>query len=198
MDSLYAAIRFAQAAGFEVALEKVRGGAPGFQNLGPFIAHLLEFGETHLFIAADDVLYPEDCIVKLVNDDKDIVCGIYRKNVLFELQPANYGDGTPETFLARFRAGGLYETEVASCHSLTIKRGVLEKMVADYPELAYKHNEQTHYGLFLPTIQDGVVYQDDWAFSRRAKQSGFTMWDDFDCKLKHYCASFLGFEALEQ
>lgn len=195
MDSLNAAIRFAQDAGFGVTLEKVRGGAPGFQNAGPFIAHVLEFGETHLFIAADDVLYPPDAIVRLVNADKDVVSGIYRKNVLKEIQPANHCDSADE-FLRRFHTAGLYETEFAACHSMTIKREVLEKMVADYPELAYRQGEQTHYGLFLPIIKDGVVFQDDWAFSFRARKSGFTLWDDFGCRLKHFCSDFLGFEAL--
>lgn len=197
MDSLYDAVRFAQAAGFEVAIEKVRGGAPGFQNIGPFIAHVLEFGETHLFIAADDVLYPQDAIVRLVNADKDIVSGIYRKNVLKEIQPANYGTGLPEDFLARLKSGGLHETQAGSSHSMTVRREVFEKMIADYPELAYEQAGQTHYALFLPMIHKGVCLQDDWAFSLRARRSGFRLWDDFDCKLKHHCADFLGFEALE-
>lgn len=197
IDSLNAAIRFAQDAGFEVVLEKVRGGAPGFQNAGPFIAHVLKFQETHLFIAADDVIYPPDCIVRLVNADKDVISGIYRKNMLHEIQPANYGDGTAETFLERLKSGGIHEAKYASCHSLTIKREIFEKMVADYPELAYRFKDETHYALFLPMIVNGEVFQDDWAFSVRAKQSGFTLWDDFGCKLKHHCSDFLGFEALE-
>ena len=196
MDSLTVAIRVAQQAGFEVGLEKVRGGTPGFQNAGPFIAHLLESEETHLFLAADDVLYPPDTIVRLVNADKDVICGIYRKNVLREIQPANHCESAEE-FLRRLRTGGVYQTEFASCHSLTIKRGVLEKMVADYPELAYRHGDQTHYALFLPMIHEQKCFQDDWAFSFRARQSGFKLWDDFGCKLKHHCADFLAFEALE-
>ena len=197
IDSLNLAIRTAQAEGFEVALEKIRGGCPGFQNYGPVMAHLLEHGETHLFVAADDVIYPPDVIVRLVNADKDIVAGIYRKNLLHEIQPANYGDGTPETFLLRLKAGGLHQTEVGSAHSMTIKRKVIEKMCADYPDLAYKEGENTYHALFLPMIHNGLCFQDDWAFSLRARRSGFTIWDDFDCRLKHFCSGFLGFEALE-
>jgi hypothetical protein len=195
IDSLNAAIRAAEAAGFEMVLEKIRGGAPGFQNWGPLMAHLIEFGDTHLFLAADDVLYPPDTIVRLVNADKDVVCGIYRKNVLKELQPANHC-GSAEEFMRRFKMGGLHETEFASAHSLTIKRHVLEKMIVDYPELAYG-GTKPYYALSLPMVKNDWVYQDDWAFSFRARQSGFTLWDDFGCKLKHFCSDFLGFEALE-
>lgn len=197
VDSLYAAIRYAESQGFVIALEKIRGGAPGFQNYGMPMAHLIGFQETHLFVAADDVIYPQDAIVRLVNADKDIICGIYRKNILKEIQPANYGDGTSDTFLQRLREGGIYEAQFTCAHSLTIRREVLEKMMLDYPELAYKQNGLVCHALFLPMVCDGECYQDDWAFSIRAKQSGFKMWDDFGCQLKHYCADFLGFEALQ-
>jgi hypothetical protein len=197
MDSLMAAIRFAADAGISVTMEKVRGGAPGFQNYGPFIAHMLESDETHLFIAADDVLYPPDAITRLVNADKDVICGIYRKNMVNDICPANFGDGTAESFLARLKDGGIYPTNLASAHSMTIRRGVLEKMILDYPELAYRQGESLHYALFLPMIHDQTCFQDDWSFSLRARRSGFTLWDDYGCKLKHFCSDFLGFEALE-
>ena len=197
MDSLMAAIRFAADAGISTTMEKVRGGAPGFQNYGPFIAHLLESDETHLFVAADDVVYPPDTIARLVKADKDVICGIYRKNLVNDICPANFGDGTAESFLNRLKEGGIYPTDLASGHSMTIRRGVFEKMILDYPELAYKQGESLFHALFLPMVYEGNCFQDDWAFSLRARRSGFTLWDDFGCKLKHFCSDFLGFEALE-
>ena len=59
------------------------------------------------------------------------------------------------------------------------------------------YDEGRQWGLFLPMIVNGTVYQDDWAFSVRARQSGFTLWDDYGCQLKHYCGDFLGFEAVQ-
>jgi hypothetical protein len=196
MDSLNLAILHAQKAGFSVLLEKVRRGCPGFQNAGPTLNHFIRNGDTHLFIAADDVIFPLDAIVRLVEDDKDIVSGIYRKNMVFELSPANYVD-TWQEFEDKYRAGGLYETKFAACHSLTVKRHVIEKMMEDYPELAYEQGDEKHYALFIPMIHEGKCYQDDWAFSIRAQQSGFKLWDDYNCKLKHYCYEFMGFEALD-
>jgi len=197
IESLDVAIRYACEAGFEVKLAKSRGSLPGFHNYGPVIAGMLESGGTHFFIAADDVLYPEDCIVRLVNAEKDVVSGIYRMNVMSQVQPANYGDGTAETFLLRLREGGVYPAKFVSAHSMTIRREVIEKMIVDYPELAYEQGGRTNYALFLPMIHEGAVYQDDWSFSYRARQSGFGLWDDFGCRLKHFCGDFLGFEAVE-
>lgn len=196
MDSLNVAIQFAQQAGIHVTFEKVRRGCPGFQNAGPLMNHMLRDGDTHLILAADDMLYPPDTFVRLVAADKDVVSGVYRKNMVNELQPANYIDSGP-LFGERYRAGGLYETPYAAGHTMTIKRHVIEKMIADYPELAYQQADEVHYALFLPMIHERLCFQDDWSFSLRARKSGFTLWDDYGCKLKHYCYDFLGFEALE-
>lgn len=196
MDSLDLAIVAAQAAGIHITFEKVRRGCPGFQNAGPFMAHLMAAGDTHLFLAADDVIYPPETIIQLVAADKDIVSGIYRKNTIYQLTPASY-TRTWEEFEGKFRQGGLHETQFAASHTMTIKRHVIEKMVADYPELAYRVGEETQYALFLPMIMDGNCFQDDWAFSIRARQSGFKLWDDYSLKLRHYCYDFLGFEGLE-
>jgi hypothetical protein len=196
MDSLNTAAQFAVAHGFQVSIQKVRRGCPGFQNAGPVMAHMLAAGDTHLFIAADDIIFPPDTIVRLVNDDKDIVNGIYRKNMTQQLTPANF-TASWEEFAEKFKAGGLHETQFACGHSMTIKRHVIEKMMADYPELAYRQGDETHYALFLPMIRDGQCFQDDWSFSIRARESGFTIWDDYSLKLQHYCYDFLGFEWLE-
>ena len=197
MDSLTIAAQFAVANGFGVKITKVRRGCPGFINYGPAMAQCIAEGDTHLFVAADDVIFPHDAIVRLVNDDKDIVNGIYRKNTVYQLTPANYSE-TWDEFAEKFKTGGLHETKFCAAHSLTIKVSALEKMMADYPELAYKVGDETQYALFMPMIRDGICHQDDWAFSIRARQSGFTLWDDYSCKLKHFCYDFLGFEGLEQ
>jgi len=196
VESLRQAMCVAQDAGIKITFEKVLGGAPGFQNACPIMAHMIADGDTHLFFAADDVLYPPDTILRLVNADKDAICGIYRKSCVTNLEPANYSESAEE-FLRRFKEGGIYETKFASAHSLTIKRHVIEKMMADYPELAFHAGNETQYALFLPMIHEGKCYQDDWSFSIRARQSGFTLWDDFGCRLQHHCSAFLGFESLE-
>lgn len=196
MDSLQLAASYAVRAGFQVKITKVRRGCPGFSNAGPLMQQMIAEGDTHLIIAADDMLYPEDFIVRLVNDDKDVVNGIYRKNMVQQLTPANHIEKW-EDFAERYKTGGLHQTQFATGHTMTIKRHVIEKMIADHPELAYKVGDQTQFALFLPMVRDGVLYQDDWSFSIRARESGFTLWDDYDCKLKHYCYDFLGFEALD-
>lgn len=195
IDSLNAMIATARNSGFVVEVIKVRRGAPGWHNAGPALAFFLkDQGATHLFLAADDMLYPADCLLRLVGDDKDVVCGVYRKNRIDQVEFAN-SEPEPDKILEKFTSRGLHETLFASGHTMTIKRHVIEKMVQDYPELHYDQFGEVHYGLFLPMVKDRRAFQDDWAFSIRARQSGFTLWNDYGCRMKHYCSEFMGIEA---
>jgi hypothetical protein len=197
MDSLLNMIRFTQNAGIVVALEKIRRGAPGWHNCGPAISHFLKTDCTHAFAAADDMLYPPDTIIRLLNDDKDIISGIYRKAYVTRTEPAN-SCRSAEEWQQRYDSKGVYETDFCPGHTMLVKREVYEKMVIDYPELAYVNNDdptESFYGFFLPIIEDRRAYESDWAFSMRAKQSGFKIWTDYGCRCKHYCYEFLGFEA---
>jgi hypothetical protein len=196
MDSLKEVENTSRAAGFAVTTMKVRRGAPGWHNAGPVLHFFLANKQmTHIFMAADDVIYPNDVILRLVGDDKDVVAGIYRKNYVDRFEFANF-DPEPEKILEHYHSRGVHPTTRCSHHSMTIKRAVIEKMVQDYPELQYEQGDQTHYGLFLPMIENKTAIQDDWAFSIRAVKSGFTLWNDWGCRLKHYCCEFLGSEGV--
>jgi len=197
MASLHAAMMYAHQHGFHVVLQKIQGGVPGFQNYGPVIVDFLREGDTHLVVAGDDTIWPLDSIVRLVEHDVDVVSGIYRKNDISGLAPACHTENAGD-FREKFDSATIHPTPFASAHSMTIKRRVIEKMIADYPELNYRVGNDTHTGIFIPMIEDGIAYQDDWAFSVRARRSGFTLYDDYGCRLKHFCSGFLGFEALEQ
>jgi hypothetical protein len=199
MDSLSNAISYARTVGIDVVMEKTRRGVPGFQNWGPALHALLEDNDaTHIFAAADDMLYPHDILERLVSANKDVICGIYRKSIIDNITPANWVADS-QTFISRLSEGGIYETQFASGHTMLIKRSVIQKMVANYPELAYDNTPdgKIHYGLHLPIIMGGKCYQDDWAFSIRARASGFTIWDHYGCKCYHWGGAFLGFPEAE-
>jgi hypothetical protein len=196
MDSLNAVLVTTVAAGIGINYRKIRRGVPGWHNAGPSVSEFMKDKEaTHMFLAADDMLYPPDILIRLTSHDKDVVSGTYRKGSLSPCL-ANYETDVDEMY-RHVREGGVYETKFAAGHTMLIAKRVIEKMIRDYPELAYfgPLTEETHYGLFLPMIEKGLVYHDDWAFSVRAKRSGFTLWNDYGVRCKHYCSDFLAFEA---
>ena len=199
MDSLDAAMAHAFRSGVEIVVEKLYGGVPGFQNWGPAINQIAKDKTlTHLFCAADDMLYPVDILTRLVGHDKDIICGIYRKSIPDKIEPAGFEDSA-DGFIVKFTSGRVFETEWMSGHTAMIKRKVIETMIRAYPVLAYDNtaNSEPYYALAMPMIRDRKLYQDDWAFSIRAKASGFTIWNDYGCRCRHFCGHFIGFEELE-
>lgn len=80
---------------------------------------------------------------------------------------------------------------------MCIHRSVIEKMYSDYPELAYHPDKidtkkEVEYALFMDALENypGLpgkrrYLSEDYAFCRRAQQSGFDVWLDVDSKLTH-------------
>ena len=127
MDSLSICVAQAHVSGIDVIVEKTRRGVPGFQNWGPSLFNFLEDKDaTHIFAAADDMLYPANILERLIGDDKDIVSAIYRKSVVNAIQPANWVEDA-ETFSRHLCEGGVFESQFASGHTMLVKRQVIEK-----------------------------------------------------------------------
>lgn len=198
MQSLAVCVAKAQIKGIAMVVQTVLFGVPGFQNWGPTLCNFLEDADaTHVFAAADDMIYPLNMFERLLEADKDIISGVYRKSHIQEITPANWVEDA-DTCIAHLKEGGVYQSAYASGHTMLIKRAVIEKMIVDYPELAYKNEKdgKTHHALFMPMIKDGICLQDDWAFSVRARESGFTIWNDYGCKCAHWAGAFIEFPDL--
>ena len=147
---------------------------------------------THLMITSDDTVCDDDLIIKLVNDDKDIVSGVYRTRDAMTNGLAVYG--LPgENFDEWMKAGALVERKYSNSQSMTIKREVIEKVVEAHPELDFlSETGETVHGIWMPYIKDKRIYCDDWAFCQRATDLGFKCWIDFNVKLAHKCDIWLG------
>jgi hypothetical protein len=81
----------------------------------------------------------------------------------------------------RYLAGG----------SILVSRDAVERMIAEYPELAYQpgHNEalqSTAYALFQPMIYNGEYLSEDFAFCQRWRDCGGPVFADLDVRLNHW------------
>jgi hypothetical protein len=194
--SLHAACDVAGKKGIGIILAEILGGAPGAHTAnGATAMFIRQKDATHMFLGADDILYPDNILLKLLDDDKDVVGGVYRKRTLLKMQPANWSSSTEE-FYRKLKEKGVYPTEYSAAHTMLIKRKVVEGIIAKYPEIEYVDPEsgQLEWGAWTPFVKDRHFHHDDWAFSVRAKECGFQLWDDYSVVAKHYCADFLGFE----
>jgi hypothetical protein len=67
-------------------------------------------------------------------------------------------------------------------------------MISDHPELEYETEDgAVQWSLWYPMIRNRKFYLDDWAFSIRARESGFTLWDDYSLVCPHYAGNFMTF-----
>ena len=148
---------------------------------------------SHLMWASDDTIPSEDIIVRLVNDDKDIISGVYRTRDPNTPTLAVWG-GDTESFNKYLEDGAVIEREFSSGHSLLMKQEVVSAVYDAHPELDFVTAEGvTIRSLFMPFIRDKKIYLNDWAFCQRAKDLGFKCWVDFGVKLNHKCFVWLGF-----
>jgi hypothetical protein len=139
---------------------------------------------THMLLGCDDLAFSEDAIVKLVNDDKDIVTGVYRRR------------GDDNSICACLFQGDTIEhhinekdlAEVVYCpgHMMLVKKKVIDDLYEAFPDTEYKDQTgEMVRGLFMPFVANGLLYLDDYGFSARARSRGFTCWIDFSVRFRH-------------
>lgn len=164
------------------------------------VHYMLNNRFTHLFLAADDLIYPGFIIPRLVRDNKDVVAGIYPKRQVKPIIPATHVED-PVLFNEYRKKKAVVEAKYLSAHTMMIKRHVFEKMHQDYPELRYVDHSSgnTYWYLFIDTVEDGKLLLGDWAFSLRARRSGFTLWLDYGVECGHQAPpSTVWFAKLEE
>lgn len=148
---------------------------------------------THLmFIDADIEFQPED-IIRAIAHDKDILAGAYPKKALPVQYAINFKFIDKEKRRVRVENGAA-EVLDASTGFFMIKRRVVEKMMAEYPELHYKNDSNIDpkfneycYALFDTIIdqRDNRYLSEDYCFCRRWQDLGGEIWIDLNTKLNH-------------
>lgn len=131
---------------------------------------------THLFMTEQDMILPHDTLVKLVEDDKDMVSGVYflraerpeylGKPCLYKRPIASLSDkaiGSNEyaqTPVTLFPTDEIFPVDCAGVGCVLIKRHVLETMKYPWFDLS-----ATRYG-------------SDMYFYKHAADAGFQLWAD--------------------
>lgn len=144
----------------------------------------LELDATHILFIDDDMIFPPEALIKLLENDVDIVCGLaFRKvapydPVIFNLYENI--DGTIDIFALEKIKEGLVEIDAIGSAFVLIKRRVFEKMEKPW----YRWGD-TSFGIY--TKSGGLG--EDISFSLHAKRQGFKVHCDTDLIITH-----IGFE----
>lgn len=165
---------------------------------------------THLMFIDADIEFEPDSIIRMLAMDKDVIAAAYPKKTI-NWDNVKRASDSGVTNLASYGADyainlkvqegnkvrthmGAIEVLDASTGFFIVKREVIEKMVAAYPELHYKNDSsidpkfnQYCYALWDTMIDptDNRYLSEDYTFCRRWQQLGGEIWVDPNTKLNH-------------
>jgi len=184
------------------------------------VAYFLQSNFTRLMFIDADIEYNVEDIVKLLYHDREIVVGAYpKKGVNWgRIRDASRNAPSAEQWTEREIAAfgsdyainfqfvdrekkqiaverGLVKLHDAGTGFMMIKRSVIDKMIAAYPELAYNNDlniGQDLNGLFYTFFdtmidpKDRRYLSEDYTFCRRWQAMGGDIWLDPTISLNHY------------
>lgn len=141
---------------------------------------------THLMFIDSDIRWEADYLVKMLQADKDVVCGLYPMKCI---PPRFVINALPNSA----KEGQLEEVSTAGTGFMMIKRSVFGKMIQTYPELKYNDNigvgkqyEPFMYAFFDTFIDKDKNYlSEDWTFCYRWREMGNKVWVHKDVILDH-------------
>ena len=131
-------------------------------------------GCTHIMWFDQDMTFPKDTITKMINSDKDIICGLYFQRDkphipagMISINEREYSRITKE----QIKSNETIEVDAAGTGCMLVKMEVFEKM--GYPWFDYE-------------VYEGYTwYTEDVVFCRKAKKLGYKIWYDTSIKCGH-------------
>jgi len=137
---------------------------------------------THLFFLDSDIIIEPRQFQRLLDSDKEIVCGLYPKKQPQLDWVVNYMPGE------QVDANGFLRIRHAGTGALLITRKALQDMINKHPEMQYKGDPDptaVRYDFFPMRAVDGAYLSEDWAFCNRVIEDGGEIWADTKCQLRH-------------
>ena len=139
------------------------------------------------FSVDDDLVFPQNALIELKKQDKDIIGGVYRLKYdepQLAIRVSRNGAKWDKILKKDLVVPAIY----VSTGCMLVKRSVIETMVEKYEELMYTRNMTADkgYALFMPYIYRDEYLSEDWAFCQRAKDLGFEVWAHGGVKLGHW------------
>jgi glycosyltransferase involved in cell wall biosynthesis len=187
LDALAASVPVLDAAGWEnVAVYEV--GCPYISHArATLLRKALDAGCDAVIFIDDDVSWPPDGLLRLLQTEGDVVAGTYR----YKREPEEYmgaylaeNDGSP---VVRMSDGCISMHSVPAGFLKVTRAGVASFMRA-YPELVYGDPTCPHIDLFNHGAWGGVWWGEDFAFARRWREKCGPVWLVPDIDIDHHAA----------
>lgn len=174
VDSLEKTANALAALGWKSSTSIVKGDCYVQRARNTLVAEFMKTDATDLFFLDDDLGWPAEAFIKLVQMPDPVVFGVYPLKKDEEGYPVVIH--TDENGVPMGRADGCIHASGAPTGFLRIKRHVIEMMQAAYPELAYDDGGQTVYDLFPQGVKNGIWWGEDFAFCNLWTALGGFIW----------------------
>lgn len=185
MRSIIADMLLLMQRGDKVTLLDDIGNAEIADSRARIVNKFLESNATHLAMVDHDVAWGAGALVRLVDHPVDFVAGVYpmRKDpVEFAIRFIRERDelwADPKT--------GLLEVDAVAAGFIRLSRQMLEKMVSAYRHLECHRGDETKTSvpLFDPYMEGKMKLSEDYAFCRRWRDIGGSVWIDPEIGMAH-------------
>ena len=213
MESIIALMVYGSAHGFDMTLALNGHDSLITRSRNKIVSAFLDMPQaTHLFFIDADISFKPEAVKRLLDFDQDVVAGMYPiKNIDWQRfrgharpdatetelreQGLNFV-GTPLAGEGREAKDGFVTASYAGTGFMLIKRRVLERMIAAYPETKYElahtyprvaKQSPNQYALFDCMIEKGsnIYLSEDFAFCNRWRALGGKIWLDTETRLTH-------------
>jgi len=151
------------------------------------IKEFLKTDCTHMLCIDSDIAWDCRDVKKLIDYNEDFVASLYpargERTFLFR---GVYGENKRMDVSEKL----LLEMEYIPAGFMLLKRCVIEKMIAHFPELYYEPKDPSlkhtaGHCLFDTEVWEGEFWGEDYVFCRRARQAGVRIWIDPQIALNH-------------
>ncbi len=136
---------------------------------------------SHILCIDADLGWEPEGVLSLLSHNKEFIGGCYPTR---DLSAFLFNAAYDKEHFYIFD-GKLMEMKTIPAGFMLIKRHVIEKMVADHPELAYATSSTPGHFLFNTEIVNDGLCGEDFVFCKRAQESGFRIWVDPALLFKH-------------
>ncbi|WP_036261938.1 hypothetical protein [Methylocapsa aurea] len=210
MQSILGLIQFASQAGFDAALALLGHDSLITRSRNTLVTQFLNTpSATHLLFIDADIAFEAEQVQRMLSFDRDFVAGIYPLKVIdwsgaAIRRAASAGETfqtAPLLYVGTLCAGGALEREGRFATGvycgggfMMLKRRVLERMIAAYPETRYRSAHaysnatgDANYALFDCMIdkETNAYISEDFGFCQKWRDIGGKIWLDTEGRLTH-------------
>lgn len=209
MQSVLGLVQLAAKANFDITLALLGHDSLITRSRNTLVGQFLTTAATHLMFIDADICFEPEQVLHLLRFDREFAGGIYPLKVIDWSSPAIKRAATaqesfssaPLLYVGTLCPGKNRETDGRFATAIycgggfmLLKREVIERMIAAYPETRY---ESAHaysrsaaapgYALFDCMIdkETGAYISEDFAFCQRWRDIGGKIWLDIEGKLTH-------------